>query len=91
MKIRTAIFILLCALVWTGKAILDNRIRPRVSTQLAVRALNGTDDDQTNLLNSKKVFDWLDLAPEGATLLVAGLCFGSLVRPNLGRKGQQHA
>lgn len=91
MKIRTAIFIVLCALIWTGRTILDNRVQPQVSTQLAVRALNGTNEDQTNLLNSKKIFDWTDLASGGLTLLAAGLCFGSLIRPAFGREGKSHA
>ena len=87
MKTRAAIFIVLCAAIWTGQAILDNRVQPQVSTLLSINALNGNDQDAANLLNSKKLFDWTTYSGAALTVLAAGLCFGTKVRRALGPRG----
>ena len=88
MWMRSTIFIILCSAIWTGESVLDHRVEPGVSTQLSIRALNGTNEDQANLLNSKTAFDWIPIASAGLSLLAAAVCFSPYVSRALSPKGK---
>lgn len=82
---RLIIFTLVIAAVWSLQTWWLNSRQPEISTQLALRQMNGTDSSAANLRQFEAAKDAGHVIAFALTLLAAVLCFGSQMKAALGK------
>lgn len=80
MKMRTVFFVILCGIIWSAESLYDNFVQPKVTTDVAMQAVNGNDMDAALLRTSQEVHNTAVVIPAALTLLAAGVCYGSVVK-----------
>src|SRR4051794_20483188 len=81
---RLMIFGLIAGSLWTGEAVWLMTNQPKISASLAVNQLNGGEDAAARLREYESLKDASTEITGALTLIVAWLCFESLIRAGLG-------
>jgi hypothetical protein len=80
MIFRTIVFFVLTVPMWVALALYDTAVQPQASTDLAIRAVNGTNQDAENLRVGQRVMYWPNYVGAGWTVLAGAACFAGPIK-----------
>ena len=83
MKIRTLFFVVLLTVIWAGNRFYYTAVQPDVTTELAVKAVNGDSNDAAAVRINHSVNNDVTLLSCGLTLLAFAVCYGGPIKNSI--------